>query len=171
MIRYTPCVQRRCLKSIWVFLICLLTSAPLCSAWDVKYPSEEQTKIEGLKVVQSYLDLVIGSWKGKADTQKARFNLLSQEWFDSLELDQDICQLNEFLFEEYRILKVTNNYVLVKIINRSNGWSLELKYKVIVEDGIYRIQPYKFAVSREIPEITASVKFVTPHWTAGSPTK
>lgn len=160
--------QNRRAKIVLALLIWLTTSVPPCLAWEIKYPSEEQTKTECLKVVQTYLDLVIKHYVGKTDTQKARFDLLSQEWFESLEIDQDICQLNDFWVEEYRFVRVVGNYVVVKIINRSNGWSRELKYKVIVENSVFRIQPCKFEISREVPGVVAAVKFVTPHWMAGS---
>lgn len=143
-------------------LVVLIASIASAGEYAIRYPTENDTKDAGVKVVQLYMNLVVQHYQNDKNTQSARVDLLSREWMQSKVIDPDLYLLNDVAFEEYRVLGVTDNYVTVKGFNRSNSWARIVKFKIVVENGKYVIQPSH--VSEVGGEILSS-KFLTVHWT------
>jgi hypothetical protein len=144
----------------------MFVSAAVAGEYSIRYPTETETTEAGMKVVQQYMDLIVRHYPDYTNTQSARVALLSKEWLHSKGIDPDLYQLNDFAFEEYRVLEVSDNYITVKGFNRSNSWARVIKFKIIVENGKYVIQPSHTSVVDGSPELMiSSTKFLTVHWT------
>jgi len=144
----------------------LFVSAAVAGEYSIRYPTEKETTDAGMKVVRQYMDLVVRHYQDDKNTQSARVALLSKEWLQSKGVDPDLYRLSDFAFEEYRVLGVSDNYIAVKGFSRSNSWARVIKFKIIVENGKYLIQPSHTSLVDGIPELMiSSTKFLTVHWT------
>jgi hypothetical protein len=129
---------------------------------DLSFPTEAETKDEGVKVVKEFMDLMIKEWtsKGKEQTQAARMKLLSQEYLKSREIDPKAWKMNQYGFEEYEVQDVKRCYVVVKGSNRTNGWSHVVTFRLLKEGKKLRIEP-----SHADPSKSTESRYITPWWT------
>ena len=152
---------------IFIFLIQLDISVNAVEG-SQSYPSQAETQINGVPVVSRYLELSIKEWTTKVNTHKERMQLLSKEWGKSKEVDYDLLNLNDFGFEEFKILGVTDQYVTAKGFNRTNSWARVVKYRIIFENGTYLIEPSHVSITEGVEKIgILDKRFLTTYWTAG----
>jgi hypothetical protein len=130
---------------------------------DLSFPTEAETKSEGVKVVKEFMDLTIKEWtsNGKEQTQAARMKLLSQEYLKSRGIDPKVWKINKYGFEEYEVQEVKRCYVVIKGTNRTIGWSHVITFRLLKEGGKLRIEP-----SAADKKESGETPYVTPWWTA-----
>ena len=154
-------------KITTLIFICLIHLGICVNAVEVRqsYPSQDETQINGVPVVSKYLELSIKEWTTDVNTHKERMQLLSQEWAKSKDVDYDLLKLNDFGFEEFKILGVTDQYVTAKGFNRTNNWARVIKFRIIFENGSYLIEPSH--ITEGVGRIVPATRYLTAYWTAG----
>ena len=132
-------------------------------SWKLRFPTETETKQRGAPVVTKYMELVVKNWVHKEKTTAARFSLLSKEYLSSHGIDPDLFEQNDYGFEEFRVVGVKRNYVLVKGFNRSNAWARLISFRILVENGSFVIEPSNISRKKDIGEVG---NYVTAYWTS-----
>lgn len=157
----------KCRKVIVSLLLLMSTLSAAFgeTTWTLSFPSESATKQEGVAVVKRYMDLLVQERNEKINTQGERFKLVSKEWLESRGIDSSQYELNDYAFEEYRLLGIKNNYVIVKGTN-PNGWARVIKFRLIVENGHFVIEPSKTSTVKGLEGFTDDTDFVTAWWTS-----
>ena len=137
--------------------------ATIASDWQIRFPTETETSEHGIPVVTKYMDLAVKEWVSKQNTATARFALISREYLSSQGVDPDLFELNEFGFEEFRVVGVKGNYIMVKGFNRSVGWARLLTFRILVENESYVIEPSRVSRKKDYGEVG---NYVYSWWTS-----
>lgn len=158
-------------RSIWkmsvlcIFLVAWWTQSAVSDEnyWELRFPSEQETRDRGVPVVEQYMQLMIRDWIDRADADESeRYPLISQEYLAAQEIDPKQFKLNDYAFDEYEILGVERNYVRVQGFNHLSGWSRILTFRMLVEDEKLVVEPSR--VNRKDEPIPVG-NFLTTWWT------
>lgn len=132
------------------------------NAWQLRFPTERETINQGIPVIKKYMELTVNDYLKKQNTDAERFALISKEYLSSQGLDPDLFKLNDYGFEEFRIVGAKRNYIMVKGFNRSNGWARIVTFRILVENGSFVIEPSNFSRKKD----GKVGNFVTGYWTS-----
>lgn len=162
---------RRAMKTIAFMLLVLPRT--LCAqegtprtqqSWELGFPSEETVKGKGVQLVTKFMELSVRAWAKKENTDRARWAMMSKEYVASQEIDTSDFTLNYLAWEDYVVEGTERNYVMVKVVNRTNAWSRRITFRLLLENGELVIEPS--AVVRRAKD-AGFPSTVTPWWTAG----
>ncbi len=125
------------------------------------FPTENETREQGIPVVEKFMALSVQDWVEGKNTDAERFTLISQEYLSSQDINPDFFQLNDYGFDDFKIIGIKRNHIKVKGFNRSNGWARIVTFRMLIENGSFVILPSK--VSRKTKD-NENENYVTYWW-------
>lgn len=130
----TEDVRQCCTRLVVLALLCFgrpgYASGQESGVWQLRFPTEEETRTRGIPVIRSYMELMVKDWVEKVPTDTLRRALVSKEFLASQGVDPHVFRVNDYGFDAFEILGVKRNYVRVKGFNRANRWARVVSFRM-----------------------------------------